>query len=457
MIARSMDMRGEHLDAERYLEPLLHFQGNEALTGRYTTKDGAFHSAGAYTHGQYAMNHGFAMWGISDHYLFTRDRKYLERVAPQLVKGCDFLITQRKATTTAPAYDAGETGRASHAYGLGPASSLEDVIEFKYWFPTNAYFYLGMKRVGQVLAELQHPDAPRIASEAESYRQDIERAVREAATRSALTPLRNGAYVPFVPSRVHQWRPLTEGWIREALYCGIDLAVCEVIRPDDPLITWVLDNLEDNIFYSAESGYHVKDIEKNWFGQGGITLQPCLMDLPRLYMNRDENAASIRAFWNAYALLIYPDTQCFAEWARAFGRGGGPVYKTADESRFCMWFRQFLVNEDGNRLWLCRGTPQAWLEKGKRIRVAKAATHFGEVSFTIESAADGSQIAAVVEPPRRPAPAEVWLRLRHPDGKNPTRVVIAGQPAAPDQVLGQDLRLPADAAGPVQIMAEYGG
>ncbi|MHC4737108.1 MAG: hypothetical protein ACYTDW_22070, partial [Planctomycetota bacterium] len=31
MIARSMDMRGEHLEAERFLEPMLHYQGHEAL------------------------------------------------------------------------------------------------------------------------------------------------------------------------------------------------------------------------------------------------------------------------------------------------------------------------------------------------------------------------------------------------------------------------------------------
>ena len=46
-------------------------------------------------------------------------------------------------------------------YGLGPASSLEDVVEFKYWFPTNAYFYLGMKRVSEALADIHHPEAER--------------------------------------------------------------------------------------------------------------------------------------------------------------------------------------------------------------------------------------------------------------------------------------------------------
>lgn len=459
MIARSMDMRGEHTEAERYLEPMLHFQGAEGLTGRFTTKDGVFHSAGAYTHGQYAMNHGFVLWGVAEHYFFTHDRKYLERVAPKLIKGCDFLIQQRQATMNAPAYPSTAPAdgmvKSHDVHGLAPASSLEDVIEFKYWFPTNAYFHLGMKRVAQALADIGHPEAERIAREAESYRRDIERAAREAATQSAVAPRRNGTYAPFAPSRVHQWRHLTEGWIREALYCNIDLAVGEVITHEDPIVTWVLDELEDNTFFSAESGYNVPDVEKNWFGLGGVTLQPCLMDLPRLYMLRNENEASLRAFWNAYALLIYPDTQCFAEWAKAFGRGGGPVYKTADEARFCIWFRQFLVNEQGDTLWLALGTPRAWLADGKTIDVRRAATHFGEISLKIQSEVAKGRILAEVDLPRIAVPKETWLRLRHPEGKLPQQIAIDGTPAPADQIKGDAVRLPAQATGKISVVATY--
>ncbi len=466
MIARSMDMRGEHQDAERYIEPLLHFQGAEELTGRFSTKDGAFHSAGAYTHGQYAMNHGFVLWGIADHYLFTRDRAYLERVAPKLIKGCDFLITQRQATMNTAPYsgrdrDAAEgqavaPGRRSPTHGLSPASSLEDVIEFKYWLPTNAYFYLGLKHAAAALSDIQHPEAPRLTREAESYRRDIEKALREAVTQAAVVPLRDGTHVPYVPSRVHQWRHLTEGWIREALYCGIDLAVGEVVGPDDPVITWTLDDLEDNIFFSRESGYGIPDIDRNWLGLGGVTLQPCLMDLPRLYMVRGEHAASLRAFWNAYALLIYPDVQCFAEWARQFGRGGGPVYKTSDEARFCMWFRQFLVSEEGDTLWLCRGTPRAWLENGKTIQVDRAATYFGPVAVSVRSETAAGRILATVSLPTRNPPEQVRLRLRHPEGKRPVRVTVNNETLGSEQMIGEDIRLPPTASTPLELVAEYG-
>jgi hypothetical protein len=449
MIARSMDMRGEHKEAERYLEPMLHFQGSEALKGRFSTRQGAFHGAGQYTHGEYAMNHGFVLWGVAEHYLMTRDREYLDRVAPKLVKGCDFSISERASTM-------GEENSA--IYGLSPASSLEDVVEYQYWFATNSYFYLGMKRVAEALADIRHPEAERIAREAERYRRDIEAAAREATTRAAVVRLRDGNFVPYVPSRVFQWRHLTEGWIREALYCSLHLGTAGVVSYDDPLMTWMLEDLEDNIFFSWQSGYNVSDYEQRWFERGGVTLQPCLLDMPIAYMARDEIPAALRAFWNTYALSIYPDMQCFAEWARRFGVGGGPVYKTSDESRFVMWLRQLLVWEDGKRLWFGRAMPREWLRNGNTVRVEGAATQFGTAGMVVRSRLGEGKITATVTMPERRRPSEVWLRLRHPEGARPSRVYVNGRPARSGQIVGEDVQLvggTVETSGEVEVTAEY--
>jgi len=450
MIARSMDMRGEHAEAERFIEPMLRYQGNEPLKGRYSTKEGVFHSAGAYTHGEYAMNHGFVLWGVADHYLMTRDKSYLQRTAPQIIKGCDFLINERKSTM-------GKSGEPrSPIHGLGPASSLEDVVEYQYWYATNAYFCLGMKRVARALADIKHPDAPRLAVEAEKYRQDLEAAIREGTTLAAAARLRDGNYVPYVPSRVWHWRHLTEGWIREALYPAIHLASAEVVSPEDPLMTWMLDELEDNIFFSWQSGFNVEDFQTKWFEKGAVTLQPCLVDTPTIYMARNETKAALRSFWNTYALSIFPDAQCFAEWARRQGDPGGPLYKTSDESRWVMWLRELLVWESGDTLWFGRAMPSEWLSNGKTVHIRNAATFFGKAELIIRSQVDNGRIEATVTIPDRNAPAEAWLRLRHPYGYVPARVWINHQPLGADHIVGQDIRLPVDAAGkPLRIVAEY--
>ncbi len=454
MIARYLDAVGESREAERFLEPLLRYQGWEALTGRFSTKEGVFHSAGQYTHGQYAMNHGFVLWGVAEHYLITRDRAYLERAASQLVKGCEFLIRERQATYTKP-----DEAR-SPVHGLAPASSLEDVVEFQYWLAANSYFHLGMKRVAEALADIRHPEASRLAREAEAYRQDIEKAAREAATRSAVVRLRDDTWIPYVPSRVGQWRHLTEGWIREALYPALHLVAGEIVSSRDPLIGWMLDDLEDNIFFSWQSGYNVADYEQTWFEHGGVTLQPCLLDLVPTYLSRDEVPAALRSFWNTYALSIYPDVHCFAEWARRFGQGGGPVYKTSDEARFLRWLRDLLLFESDGRLWYGKGIPGKWVENGQTIRLENARTLHGLSSLIVRSDVDHGRIAATVRLPERLGSHEAWLRLRHPHGKCPVRVWVNGREMGPDRVRGCDVRLWPDDGAPIadarEIIAEYG-
>jgi hypothetical protein len=453
MVARSMDLRGEHREAERYLEPMLHFQGQEPLTGRFSTQEGVFHSAGAYTHGKYSMNHGFTLWGVADHYLLTRDRAYLERVAPKLLKGSEFIRRERQSTMSPPG------APRSPIHGLAPAGALEDVVEFQYWFATNAYWHLGLKRAAQALAEAGHPEGSRLLAEAESYRADIERAAREAATRSAAVRLRDGRWIPYVPSRVFQHRHRTEGWIREALYSSLHLTSAEVVGPSDPLTTWILDDLEDNLFLSEESGYHLEDVDNLWFARGGMTLQPCLLDSPGVYLARDEVAAALRALWNTYALSIYPDVHCFAEWAPEFGKGAGPVYKTSDESRFVMGLRQLLVWEDGQTLWFARGAPREWLEDGKTVKIDRAPTFFGSAGLVLSSEAAQGRISARVKVPSRNPPARVWLRLRHPSGKRPLRVLRGdGTPLEPERIDGEDIRIvPGEkiAGDWIDLTAEY--
>jgi hypothetical protein len=452
MIARSMDMRREHREAKRYIEPMLHYQGTEALCGRLSTKEGAFHSAGRYTDGSYTMNHGYVLWGAADHYFATRDRAYFERVAPQLIKGCDFIIRERRSTMGPPG------SPRSPIHGLTPASSLEDVVEFKYWLIVNGYFYLGMKRTAEALADAGHPEARRIAEEAERYRRDIEAAARQAATMAAVVRLRDGTFIPYVPSRAGQWRHLTEGWIREALTPSLLLTAAEVVPPTDRLITWMLDELEDNIFFSAESGYNVTDAEKTWFERGGVTLQPCLVDTPPIYMARDEIPAALRAFWNTYAMSIHPDMQCFAEWVPRFGTAGGPLYKTSDEARFVIWLRQLLVWENGDQLWFGRATPREWLEDGKTVRIENTGTRFGAAGMVLKSEVAQQRIRASLQIPRQVPPKEVWLRLRHPTGQRPTRVLVNGRVAPANSISGEDIRLTpdeGDAAKQVEIVAEY--
>ncbi len=64
-------------------------------------------------------------------------------------------------------------------------------------------------------------------------------------------------------------------------------------------------------------------------------------------------------------------------------------------------FRNMLLMEDDQDLWLARGTPRSWLEHGKKITVRNAPTYFGSMAYEIASDVDNGKITATVEIPNR--------------------------------------------------------
>lgn len=62
-------------------------------------------------------------------------------------------------------------------------------------------------------------------------------------------------------------------------------------------------------------------------------------------------------------------------------------------------FRNLLVMEEGNSLWVARATPRAWLEQGKKIVVRNAPTYFGTLAYEIVSDVAHARITANIEIP----------------------------------------------------------
>lgn len=452
MVARSLEMRGEHEAAGRLIEPFLKNQGVKGLPGNFRSKEGVLYAAhpdepDPYTAQGYNMHHGFGMWAAAEHFLWTGDIEYMGRIAPGLVAAADWVIRERQSTKLT---DAG--GRRRVEYGLAPAGDLEDVEEYLYFYATDAYYHLGMKRVGQALAkaadeasETRRESRPparwvreirdvakRLAAETDSFRKDIRTSVAESVATSPVVRLRDGSYIPYVPARAYALTHLKEGWIREALYPALHLVTGEVYEPQHRYVDWMIQDLEDNIFLSAESGYGLADPNAQFFDLGGFTLQPNLLDLPVVYLARDQVPNFLRAFYNTAWASLYPDTMCFAEWVPAFGRGEGPLYKTPDECRFIQWMRHMLIFERGDQLELGLGVPLAWMRNGQRIKVERAATLFGRLDLEIISQAASNRVTANVNFVATTPPKAVWLRIRHPDSRPIRSVKVNGRPAAID-------------------------
>jgi len=440
MQIRCLDYWGHHGRAAAYLELYLQLQGAKPLDGHHSTQEGVLQGLGVHEGDifggfNYTTDHGFIMFALAEHYRLTRDRAWLERAAPCLVRACDFVINERQATKRQES-----DGREVPEYGLLPAGHLEDNPEWRYWFAVNAHAHGGMKAIAEVLTEIGHPEAERVAEETVAYRDDIRRALERAVVESPVVRLLDGSYSPHVPVRTGlHGREL--GWFREAAYGALHCVDGEVLDPNDPIVTWILKDLEDNLFVSREWGRPV-DLDRYWFSHGGVTIQANLLHNALAYLRRDQIEHAIRAFWNNLGASLYPEVRAFTEHpVIELGHGVGPFYKCPDETGFLTWLRMFLVCEEGRRLWLARATPREWLHDGRVVAVYGAASHFGPLSYRIESRASAGHIQVSLSPPRRNPPEEIRFRLRHPDGLPMKAVTVNGRPHRDFDAEGEFVRL----------------
>ncbi len=418
---RALDFRGYHADARKYLEPYVKLQGSRPLHGKFKTQEGVLHGLRVneeidYQTFNYNLDHGFVLFQLAEHFKLTGDSDWAKSIEKNLVSACDFITRERKATMDDP---------KSVTYGLFPPGHLEDNAEWLFWYAVNGYCYRGMKAAAEALASIGSSEAERIAADAEAFRRDIYRSMETSMALSPVVRLSDGTYQPFVPTRAHL-RGRDVGWIRDSLYGPVHTAECGVMDPWDPMVTWMLRDLEDNVFVSRYRGRRV-DIDKYWFSQGGNTIQSGLLPIALIYIKRDQPEHAIRAIYNSLAQNLYPDVRCFTEHpVDAFGIGLGPSFKTPDENCWIVWLRHALLTETPSQsLRLCPAVPRAWFKQGKSFSFEGMATYFGKVSCRVEST--GDQIRAEIIAPDRQPPAMLELRLRHPEKQEMKVVKVNGK------------------------------
>lgn len=217
-----------------------------------------------------------------------------------------------------------------------------------------------------------------------------------------------------------------------------------LLSPDDVRVQGYLDVLEDRLLLE-----NPKVGGRPWFN-AGWQHQAGLERTANMHLAADDPPAFLRSWLNGYARDILPnDGYIFNEHTLH-----GPPDKIFEEAAFLERFRNMLLIEDGDWLWLARSTPRAWLEQGKRILVKNAPSHFGTVGYEIISEADNGKIAATIEmPSRRPAKAVV-LRLRHPKSLPIKSVTVDGQPWTDFDPAKEVVRLH-NLTGTVKVEAAY--
>ncbi len=445
-----MDRRGYHDEAARGYETWVRYQGTVMLSGDFDSVEGCFHGAGGYECASYNQNHGWVLWGMAEHYLLTRDDAWLERVAPAIIVGCDWIIRQRRRTMQLDA-----TGNRPIEYGFLPAGELEDIRDWQYWLSTNVYTWWGLDHAARALERAGHHDAARLKGEAAAMKDDLVAGFTESMVRSPVVRLRDGSAVPHVPAHLHL-RGRAFGWLRETLEGAIHLLNGGIFAPDSHIGTWILHDYEDNLYLSENYGYSgcsVPDEEVQWFSRGGFSQQPNLLCGPVPYLARDEIKHFLRAYFNAFASAFHADTRMLTEHPLPrLGDWMGDHFKTSDESQSTRWLRGMFVDEKRGQLLLCHGVPCSWLDDGNEIAVYNLCTWYGSVSMRILSELSEGRITYDVDLPGATPERGSILRMRLPEGYGLRSVSVNGrtwQRSTPD---GETVRLP-DGERSVRVVA----
>ena len=453
MMITDMDRRGYHARAAESIETWFHYQGSRPLPGDYATSDGVFYGAGGYEDATgYNQHHGWVLWCIGEHYWYTRDAAWIDHAAPYIVKACDWVTRERRKTIEL----AERSPLRAIERGLLPPGSLEDIGDWRCWMSNNVYAWWGMRNAAAALVAAGHPEGARLEAEAAAYKPDLTAAFGEAMRRSPVVRLRDGSWVPHMPSEVHR-RGRCFGWITETLEGSIHFVRCGVLEPWARESTWIIKDFEDNRYISEQYGYDIQgdDLERHWFSRGGISQQANLLCNPIPYLFRDEISHYVRAYFNAFAVSYFPDVRMMTEHALPnIGDFRGDHYKTSDEANSTYWLRLMFIDERGDDLHLGAAIPRYWLANGQRIGIENAATYFGPMSVKIASQVSDGTITMTVDPPRRNPPKRMFARFRHPEGARMTRCEVNGAPCPSFDVAKEWVEL-TPSPDVIEIVAHY--
>ncbi len=145
-------------------------------------------------------------------------------------------------------------------------------------------------------------------------------------------------------------------------------------------------------------------------------------------LRRDDAERALVSFYGMLAHGMTHNTFIGAEGAalQQLDDEGRQFYcppNTASNGQWLNTLRNLLVQDfdldnDGNpeTLRLAFATPKRWLEDGKQIKVERAPTAFGQVSFTMQSKLNQGEVLAEIDLPNRNPPKQILFRARVPDG-----------------------------------------
>ena len=436
------DLIGSHDTSARRFEYWLNCPGNIKPDGDFVDGDGSFEYGKSmkydigWSHDGTHTGTFLLLSAMADRYLLTGDKAWFEQNRARIQRAADWIIRQRREYLK----DVPNRDQLCTA-GLLPPMVLGDTYLGKcmwFWYSaTDAMSVQALDRWAQALEDFDPAAAKRYREEADAYRQDLMRVVEREMALSPVRPIRDGTYRTYVPMTPYRRGSMQrEGF---AVYAEADyglgalplFSAIGVLPADDPRLSGHLEIVEEahlNRGLTAARKQKGLAEEDDVFFNGIAGLAKASF-VAQTHFRRDDIGPFLRFWMNNYAAFV----QQHGGMIEGYRLG---IYQSSREKPdgdlgttawFIEQFRNLLVWEDGQSLWLGRATPRAWLEQGKKIRVKNVPTHFGTAAYEIVSDVDNGKINATIEMPSRKAPKEVVLRFRHPKAAPIKGVTVNGK------------------------------
>ena len=382
-IIQFFDSMGWHKLAERSIQFFLERQQENGFIQNYNN---------------YQSETGPLLWTAGEHFRYTRDMAWLNRVMPKLKKAAACLLSWRERNKR-PEF------KAAGCYGMVDGK-VADPNDFYHAYFLNAGTYIGLARMVEMTAETDPVYSKNLHKEVEDYRQDIVNSVYYAQSKAPVTPLGDGSWAPVLPS----WPEYTGAHhlfadggncfthggflLRTALVGANWLIMQEVLEPDE-----------------QASNFIQKTNQYPLTRENAALSQPYYSRHDFAHIKRGEVKAFLKAYYNQFTGL--QDRETYTFWEHYYGAS---EHKTHEEGWFLMQTRWMLYLEEGNSLSMLKAIPRRWLEDGRKIVLNGVKSYFGAINFKAESDLKNNLIKAEIAIRSGRKPEKVIIRLPHPEG-----------------------------------------
>jgi hypothetical protein len=309
-----------------------------------------------------------------------------------------------------------------------------DIAENVYSLNSNANCWRGLRDVAAMLDEIGDTRAARrLQKVAAAYREAIVDAVARSERLDAVPPFIPNALLADEPA--HDPLTATRTGSYYDLMCPYIIG-SEVFGQGSQREDWLIGYLQ-NHGGIAMGMPRVRPAQGQYAGHHGTNpLYGLRYQLALL--RRDEREKAIVGFYGQLAQGMARGTFIGGEgnrWTHG-DENGRSFYLPPNSTSNATWLitlRNLLVqdwdlNEDAKpeTLRLLFAAPRRWLADGQQIRIAKAPTAFGPVSYEATSKLSDGYVEVRVTPPPRP-PKKMLLRVPLPTGWNVQSVEIDGE------------------------------